>query len=512
VEPEDVPERIGRYEVIQHLASGGMADLFLCRQSGPSGFEKVVALKQIRSEYSADDEFLTMFMDEARIAALLNHPNIAQIYELGSESGQPFLAMEFVNGRSLSAIYKKTLAQGQTVPAPIVAAIMVGILRGLSYAHQRKTLSGEPLNLVHRDVTPQNVLISNDGQIKLVDFGIAKASNQVARTRHGVLKGKYSYMSPEQVRSQPLDGRSDLFAVGILMYEALTAQRPFKRGNTVDTLKAVISELPADPRRYNAALAKPIVEIVARALFKRRSKRYANADQMLQALERELHRQDDPVTPAVIASWVDDLFRADEGRAERTIILQDVGELLLPEAVSSPSSLDIDFEDDSGIPEKTVISMLDEIPGEETSGLSGSISVDLGAQLSTSPSTLPDALDNSATVPHIVQFEARLDDSSDELADDRTQISAPPLAVRLSVERQSESPTSLPTLAPESAGYRVDGGLDLPPRPGLEGLSRDLKSGLIEDLSEHRLTLFKFMALGVGIGAVLLIGLILVTK
>jgi serine/threonine-protein kinase len=485
-----------------------MADLFLCRQSGPSDFEKVVALKQIRAEYSADDEFLTMFMDEARIAALLNHPNIAQIYELGSESGQPFLAMEFVNGRSLSAIYKKTLAQGQTVPAPIVAAIMVGILRGLSYAHQRKDLSGEPLNLVHRDVTPQNVLISNDGQIKLVDFGIAKASNQVARTRHGVLKGKYSYMSPEQVRSQSLDGRSDLFAVGILMYEALTAQRPFKRGNTVDTLKAVISELPPDPRRYNAALSKPMVEIVARSLFKRRSKRYANAGQMLQALERELHRQDDPVTPAVIAAWIDGLFRADEGSVERTIILQDVGELLLPDAGSSSSRRNIDTDDNSGIPEKTVISLLEELPGGEVSGLSGSISVDLNASIGT----LPDALDSSATVPHILQFEARLDDSVDQPADDRTQISAPPLAVRLPPEPQSESPTNLPTLPPQSGGYRVEVGDGLPPRPGPEGFSRSLKQDLIYDLSEHRLTLFKFIALGVGIGAVLLIGLILVTK
>jgi hypothetical protein len=225
-------------------------------------------------------------------------------------------------------------------------------------------------------------------------------------------------------------------------------------------------------------------------------------------LERELHRQDDPVTPAVIAAWIDNLFRVDEGRAERTIILQDVGELLLPDVGSSSSSPNIDSDDNSGIPEKTVISLLEELPGEEVSGLSGSISVDLGASIGT----LPDALDSSATVPHILQFEARLDDSVDEPADDRTQISAPPLAVRLPPERQSESPTSLPTLPPQSGGYRVEVSDELPPRPGPERFSRGLKQDLIDDLSEHRLTLFKFIALGVGIGAVLLIGLILVTK
>ena len=171
MEPHEVPDQIGRYEVIQHLASGGMADLFLCRQTGPMGFEKVAALKKIRSRHSEDSEFLTMFMDEARVAALLNHPNIAQIYDLGDEDGSPYLAMEFVNGRNLSAIFKKSVAQGQTIPEHIVAGIMRGIVRGLAYAHGLSAPNGQPLDLVHRDVTPQNVIVSHDGQVKLVDLG-----------------------------------------------------------------------------------------------------------------------------------------------------------------------------------------------------------------------------------------------------------------------------------------------------------------------------------------------------
>ena len=501
MEPQEVPERIGRYEVIQHLASGGMADLFLCRQTGPMGFEKVAAVKKIRSRHSDDSEFLTMFMDEARIAALLNHPNIAQIYELGSEDGAPYMAMEFVSGRNLSAIFKRSLAKGITVPEHIVAGIMVGIVRGLDYAHQRQSLEGLPLNLVHRDVTPQNVLVSNDGQVKIVDFGIAKAANQVARTRHGVIKGKYSYMSPEQVRSQPLDGRSDLFAVGILMYEALTAHRPFKRGNTVETLKAVIQDLPPDPRRYNAALSKPMIAIIARSLFKKRNRRFANAGRMLAALEKVIHDHDEPVTPGVIARWVNQLFEADEDRAERTIVLQDVGELLLPNAESQSIVVDLETSAEQGIPEKTVISMLSEVHPEEQSGLSGSLSVEADAASAAADVALPD---HNATIPHIVHFEATLDEDID--GDDRTMISDPPVQPLLDA---LDAPGSADALSgSEEGGFRVRAEVALPPRPGHSSPN----PSFIDHATDHRLTLLKFIALGVGIGATLLMGLIFLSK
>ena len=503
MEPQEVPERIGRYEVIQHLASGGMADLFLCRQTGPMGFEKVAAVKKIRSRHSDDSEFLTMFMDEARIAALLNHPNIAQIYELGSEEGSPYMAMEFVSGRNLSAIFKKSLAKGITIPEHIVAGIMVGIVRGLDYAHQRKSLEGMPLDLVHRDVTPQNVLVSNDGQIKLVDFGIAKAANQVARTRHGVIKGKYSYMSPEQVRSQPLDGRSDLFAVGILMYEALTAHRPFKRGNTVETLKAVIQDLPPDPRRYNAALSKPMIDIIARSLFKKRSRRFADAGKMLVALEKVIHDQDAPVTPGVISRWVNQLFEDDADGAERTIVLQDIGELLLPDAESESVVVDIEDDEEQGIPERTVISMLSEVHPEEQSGLSGSLSVQEGSVDPEQP-----VLDHNATIPHMVHFEARLDDEVD--ADDRTMISDPPVQPLLDALSDPEPVAAAAHTAPEApaGGFRVQAEVNLPPRPGPSSVN----PSFIDHAADHRLTLLKFIALGVGIGATLLMGLIFLSK
>ena len=505
MEPDEVPDQIGRYEVIQHLASGGMADLFLCRQTGPMGFEKVAAVKKIRGRHSDDSEFLTMFMDEARIAALLNHPNIAQIYELGNEEGSPFLAMEFVNGRSLSAIFKKSLARGLVMPEHIVAGIMRGIVRGLVYAHERKAPNGQPLNLVHRDVTPQNVLVSHDGQVKLVDFGIAKAANQVARTRHGVIKGKYSYMSPEQVRSKPLDGRSDVFAVGILMYEALTAHRPFKRATTVETLKAVIQDLPPDPRRYNAAISKPMIDIIARALFKKKSRRFADANTMLLALEKVLHDHDEPVTAGVISRWVNQLFEADQDRAERTIVLQDIGELLLPDAESMSIALEVESEavEEQGIPEHTVISMLSEVQADDQSGLSGSLSV----EVETFPQD-SSVLDNSPTIPHMVQFEAKLDDELG--ADDSTMISDPPVAAVLepvdTVEPQL--PASAEVQSDHVGGFRVMADDSLPPRPGP---SRANKS-FTQTAGDEHLTLLKFIALGVGIGITLLVGLIYFSK
>jgi serine/threonine-protein kinase len=502
MEADGLPEKIGRYEVIQHLASGGMADLYLCRQTGPMGFKKLAAVKQIRGDFTDDDEFHTMFLDEARIAALLTHPNIAQIYELGTEGGQPYLAMEFVNGRNLSAIFKKLGATGATMPPQIAAAVLAGVLRGLAYAHQRKDLDGAPLNLVHRDVTPQNVLISNDGQIKLVDFGIAKASNQVARTRHGVLKGKYSYMSPEQVRGHPLDGRSDLFAVGILLYEALTAHRPFKRGSTIETLKAIVSELPPDPRRYNAAVPPELLGIIARALFKKRAKRFADASQMLGALERWLHAADQPVTAASVATWVGELFAGDEQGRERTIVLKDLGEILLPQAGSLSSQVASAVPDSSsGIPEKTVMTMLSQIAPYAADEFSGSISVELDEDAEGDSDSL--VADSSATVPHLVSFEATLDELP---VDDRTQISDSPHPASLEwVPNDEPSARSLPE--PSAAGYRVNID-DFPARPGPAQEPSGLLHQLGVEIATNRLALLKLIALGVGIGIALLVGMI----
>ena len=285
------------------------------------------------------------------------------------------------------------------------------------------------------------------------------------------------------------------------MYEALTAHRPFKRGTTVETLKAVIQDLPPDPRRYNAAISKPMIDIIARSLFKKTSRRFADANTMLSALEKVLHDHEEPVTAGVISHWVNQLFEDDEDRAERTIVLQDIGELLLPDAESMSIALEAASEvvEEEGIPEQTVISMLSEVQSDEQSGLSGSLSVQMETMGGESS-----VLDNSPTIPHMVQFEAKLDD------DDNTMISDPPVAAVLEPvdPPRSNRRTSVSEAGEREGGFRVVADESLPPRPGPSQSHRYLT----QTARDHRLTLLKFIALGVGIGATLLVGLILFSK
>jgi serine/threonine protein kinase len=418
----EVPEKIGRYVVINHLASGGMADMFLCRQDGPMGFQKLVAVKRIRVDHGDDHEFTDMFLDEARIAALLTHANIAQIYDLGMDERSPYLAMEFVNGRNLATIMRKLSAHDRAVPAEIAATILIGVTRGLSYAHAKSGMDGKPLRLVHRDVTPQNVLINVDGEVKLVDFGIAKASNQMARTRHGVLKGKYAYMSPEQVYGTALDGRSDTFAAGILLYEMLTGARLFKRTNTIETLKAVVSFTPPDPTLANPQLPRGLMQIAGRALIKDRDRRFSDAEDMAMALEKWRNDAFGSFSPRMLSEWMEDLFRDEINSGEGTIVLDDVGPVFMPSAVVESQSVSVSVAGSAGVPEQTVMTMLSSVaesPSQEDS-------------LATYASQSNRVLDALATMPHVrIAPEATLDDlpavtaDSSISADDRTIVSGP---------------------------------------------------------------------------------------
>jgi len=243
------PRRLNeRYELLRLLATGGMAELFLAKQTALEGFEKVVVIKQILGHLAEDDEFVTMFIDEARIAAKLSHPNIVQIYDLGKSEGTHYIVMEYVSGRNVQHMINKTEEDNGLLPMEHVCRVMAGVCDGLYYAHSRKDYDGKALDIVHRDISPQNILVGFNGTVKIVDFGIAKASTQLAQTRAGVLKGKYAYMSPEQVRGAAIDHRSDIFSVGLVMYEMLTGQRAFERESSLETLKAIVQEKPLNPR------------------------------------------------------------------------------------------------------------------------------------------------------------------------------------------------------------------------------------------------------------------------
>lgn len=332
-------ERIGRYEVLRKIATGGMAELFLAKQVGMEGFERVVALKRILAHLAYDEEFINMFRDEARIVAKLSHPNIVQIFDLGKAEDTYFIAMEYIPGRNLSSVAKKARAKGEKLPPANIARCVAQACEGLHYAHTRSDLNGKPLEIVHRDVSPQNIIVAFSGTVKLVDFGIAKAATKIAHTRAGVLKGKYAYMSPEQIRGEVVDARSDLFAVGIVLYELLCGRRPFEKENSIQTLKAIVQEPHRDCRELNSDIPDGLAEIIDRALTKDRDERFADAQELQLALEDFVSGSGQRVNNLSIANWITKLFEEELSREQGgTVVFQGIGEVILP---------DVDEERDS---------------------------------------------------------------------------------------------------------------------------------------------------------------------
>lgn len=313
-----MPESFGRYQLIRKLAVGGMGQVFLARQQGPVGFEKLVVLKQLLPHLCEEQEFVNMFFDEARIAANLNHPNVAQIYDLGEVDGRHFIAMEYVYGASLKDTQAK--AQGK-IPIGLLCRIVADAAAGLDHAHGARTPDGKPLGLIHRDVSPQNILIGFNGSVKLIDFGVAKAAGKITHTRTGVIRGKYPYMSPEQARGQDLDRRSDVFALGTVFFEALTHSRLFKRQGEAATLRAVANARVPPPSSLTKGIPKPLDAIVLRALAKRREDRFSSAGEFQSAIEAFLSHQKLQATPQKLATYMDELFRAEvDEKSEITIL------------------------------------------------------------------------------------------------------------------------------------------------------------------------------------------------
>ncbi|MDP2342644.1 MAG: protein kinase [Deltaproteobacteria bacterium] len=327
---EPLPTKIDRYEPLKKLATGGMAEIFLAKQSGLEGFEKVVVLKRILSHLASDEEFVSMFLDEARIAAKLSHPNIVQIYDLGKADNTYYIAMEYVSGRNVQHLINKQQGQGGHLPVEHVCRIIAGVCDGLFYAHSRKDYDGKPLNIVHRDISPQNILVSFAGGVKVVDFGIAKASTQLAQTRAGVLKGKYAYMSPEQVRGAKVDHRSDLFAVGLVMYEMLTGMRAFERDTSLKTLKAIVQEKPLNPREANPEIPMDVVKLLSKALEKNPDRRYKTAQEMQLALEDFLEQSPKKSNNVRLSRFLYELFDDELNSAEGTLVVKGVGQVIIP--------------------------------------------------------------------------------------------------------------------------------------------------------------------------------------
>ncbi|MEM1009584.1 MAG: serine/threonine-protein kinase, partial [Myxococcota bacterium] len=262
---------------------------------GQDGFQRLVAIKRILPEYSHDPSFIEMFKDEARIAGSLIHPNIVQIYELGEVKGTYYISMEYIEGIDLARIIKIRRALQQPIALEMILSICIAVCQALRYAHEENDLDGHPLNMIHRDVTPHNVLLSTKGEIKLTDFGIAKAAQNLSKTNVGELKGKLSYMSPEQAQGSFLDKRSDIYQVGIMLYELSTLKKMFE-GNSDQTLLDRISHNQFTPPRTIAPNLSPMLEkIIYKALAHEPHERYQNAGQLAQAL---IHLKDQQQSPS----------------------------------------------------------------------------------------------------------------------------------------------------------------------------------------------------------------------
>jgi TonB family protein len=267
----------GHYELVELIATGGMAEVFKARMSGVEGFEKIVAIKRILAHLTDNDEFVTMFIDEAKLAAQLQHPNIIHIYDLGKIERSYYIAMEYIDGKDLRSILRQLADKGQRLPLGLALFIASRLAAALDYAHRKADLQGKPMALVHRDVSPQNVLISVDGDIKLCDFGIVKAASKASHTRAGALKGKLQYMSPEQAWGRDIDHRSDIFSLGLVLYEMVTGRKAFAGDSELSILEQVRSPQLVPPRDIDPAIPPEVERVILRSLKEDRGERYQTA-------------------------------------------------------------------------------------------------------------------------------------------------------------------------------------------------------------------------------------------
>jgi serine/threonine protein kinase len=285
-----------------------MADIFLARGMTVAGIERHIVLKRMRREHFSRPQYVAMFLDEARLAAQLQHPNVAQVYDIGQLDDSYFFTMEYVHGETVRALLARCSQLDRAVPLGCVLGVIAGAAAGLHHAHERKGVDGGPLGIVHRDVSLSNLMVSFEGAVKVVDFGIAKAANRMAYTRDGQIKGKISYMSPEQCRCQPLDRRSDVFSLGIVMWEMLTHKRLFQRASEATTMEAIVEEDIPLPSRVRADVPPAIDAIVMKMLTRPPDARYQTASEVLHDVEHAAVATGVVLSASTLSVWLRDLF------------------------------------------------------------------------------------------------------------------------------------------------------------------------------------------------------------
>lgn len=313
--PEET-QQLGRYELIKRIAVGGMGVIYLAKSRGAGGFEKTVIIKKILEHLADEPEFITKFLDEGRTVVHLTHGNIVPVFDMGSQGGEYFIAMEYLPGRDLRDVLKRLRDSGELMPMSLAVFIAIEACKGLDYAHRCTGEDGQPLGIVHRDVSPSNILISRDGEVKIIDFGIARATGRVAKTMTGRIQGKVCYMSPEQATGKSVDSRSDIFSMGVVLYEMLTGVRVFQGDSDLQSLDYVRQCEVAPPSSINPEIPPELDAIVLRALVADRQARYQSIEKLHVALLEWLYGRGRAVTGQQLAEFAGELFPEGFERSE----------------------------------------------------------------------------------------------------------------------------------------------------------------------------------------------------
>jgi serine/threonine-protein kinase len=327
-----MPRTIGRYALYNEIASGGMASVHLGRLIGPVGFARTVAIKRLHPHLASNEDFVTMFVDEARLAARIQHPNVVAMLDVVLLPPELFLVMEYVHGESLSRLARAARKRREAIPVRVASAVMIATLHGLHAAHEAKNERGEPMHLVHRDVSPQNVLVGVDGVARIADFGVAKASGRLQSTTDGQLKGKAAYLSPEQVAGDTLDRRTDVYAASVVLWELLAGRRLFHADNALATMRLVMEQKVEPPSQHAPSLPEGLDAVVLRGLASDPEARFSSTREMAIALEEVVA----PATAREVGDWVQ-AVAADEldSRASRVAEIESASLTEDPEGLES---------------------------------------------------------------------------------------------------------------------------------------------------------------------------------
>jgi eukaryotic-like serine/threonine-protein kinase len=423
VAAEALPRIFGRYTLLERLGQGGMAEVLLARQEGIEGTHRLVAIKRILPGLASDDEFVDMFLDEVRIVLGLHHPNIGHILDVGKIEKSHFLAMEYIQGRDLASVLRGAEQQGGRVPLEIAVEIGRQVCAALHHAHTRTNAAGRPLNIVHRDITPDNVIATFDGGVKLVDFGIATAENRMSSTRAGLLKGKPPYMAPEQILGLEVDGRADLFSLGVLLYRLTTRVHPFSASSPDKTFRRIVEETPLPPTRLSADYPKSLSDVVMRALSKDPKSRFESAQAFSDALGEVAVALGSLPSPRRMSRWITALFPQAAAARDRALANPEDNRAAIDASYLSVSAAlegEDEWDPDDGVPTDSGILTRPALKRLEDSGARN------GA-----PSALDEALDDddealddhdeappSAEEPTVIHTAVLPNEDQDDDADD----------------------------------------------------------------------------------------------